>query len=345
MTLRKHSCDYELATRQQATKEIKLDILLSLRHVARVLNVQQSSLSHAMHVTLYINMAHALNKKIPLNAWNRFKRIIQIALNKEYKLQLNPESEQKEKFTSDDMFADDFMNEEQEEWDDNNSETDDPWCTNSIIQVVGVPGLPRNSSVEVEIVAVRSQVLLPSTRWQHFHLAPKSFSDLKMILHSSSWPEKSNTTVNIPYYLSNAADDGLSCEIDAKSFPRCIGTGLINIKSISSAISTTSQVGKEIVRGMFALFGHQFFNMMVNNIRKLTVYYSEHRIKSSDKDLYSLLSKLLQECGIPTNIFPIIILPAARLEDQTIATVQISCLDFHQIETEAWIERGKGFTS
>lgn len=368
MTLRSH------AETPLSREDLFLDLALSLRHVQRVLSVLQSQLKQLLTVVVYVNMSQVTQSLRPANdpagndLWkkchdlivelvrqNRFVGDSGVALQEEKKRQQKLQKQQQQQL--DGNYSDEDYNsdcEANEEEDSSLADSDDSstGCVLPPVIIVGVPGLPRNASCEVETVAVQVG-RVPEKGWKACHhstvlstSASQSAVRRGSVTDVENWPLWSQDHPSISTSLSAisslCASGQLQVEVTIKTFPGTVCSGALSVScplDDDLVVSTTDMVTTAVTQLKQHL--REFSAMRSNRLFYVKLFFDpdEYDGLLSCGDLVQMWHEEWRNLGgADASIASVIALPV-KLLSPTKQLLQVSFLamDAMQLEAESWV--------
>lgn len=295
--------------------EIKLDILLSAKHTARILNTQSSSLRRSLTLILYINTSHLWNQCLPVASWSEYLKpfLLSLAMSS-YSLQM--EDVIPIQYTSNSIFADDMLNAEQEDWD---VQEDSPVKTinnykngivdqyTPVVVLVGVPGLPRNASIEIEAIATKEGVLTTG-----FALKKK---------------------------LIPQVDHKFFTLLDLSVSPHCMAHGSLSVVLVEHfevvptelIIDVAMFLGSTIIQSVI----DKDVQLSLHVLKSIRIYFVSDKVGEIEY-IHNLFS--ISFCRVGLTEVSLSFIPCCQLEGEAIFTCIFHSIDFEQLEANQWIQ-------
>lgn len=215
------------------------------------------------------------------------------------------------------------------------------------ILVVGVPGLPRDALVEVEMVSFKDNAIPVSLfgyqEKQQGTLSTAMNAELSTAQRVQSWPF---WKCNSPFdetesqsALVSAASPSYQVESRVMSLRRNLCMGFLNVSVAGGSDSSLSveldldQVVLQLVQGLAALSTECDLSLD-HSLLTLRVYY----VPGVDAtELTALLMKNLAViCGVVKRL-PVLTIPVTCLKPGCVVAAQVIAVDAHQMQSELWI--------
>jgi enamine deaminase RidA (YjgF/YER057c/UK114 family) len=310
MSLREHCSQDEIAISNvtEACVELQLDLILSARHIAHVLNTQHSNLQCCLTLIVYLNTNHHWNGIISNEYWlSHLKPIIEKMAKSKYCCD-NKDDSLSSTCRSDNLFYDDLLNEEQEEWDNDSLQDQQvgPTEGSPVIIFVGVPGLPRNAALEIEGVALKNGVVSnDGHKWSHVNKVIPSINDTC-----------------------------ISGRLEFAFYPFCCGNGSILIATLDRSSIDFAQISWMLGSVILQSMHDRKVQLNISSLKCIRIFYLPEVLKDIDR-FQSLFRQSLQNLGV--TCFGLVCVPCCQLEKDAILNCVFQCMDFDQIETNRWI--------
>jgi hypothetical protein len=295
------------------------DLSLSLKHNHQVLLVNSSHLRHSLYSIVYINVSRVKQSEEEINTlfWNVYTEMIQ-------------EEKRKKKESVEIMKSDEESDDEQSVTEDDGDDA----VYKFPILMIGVPGLPRDASLEIEVIALVDNYLPVIKRKEEcfntsFRSKQKPHQPLMSFL---SLPVEELKT-------SNTA--GISFQSNIVSYPRCLLAGTINVHpatTMPTAVISLMDVCENVIT--YLKVNLLAYEMRKFNLSTLVIFHSS---AVNVTILGELINKELGKHGF-TNTVPIL-LPFSHIPSTSTPCCCLKILyygiDFNQIETRHWISSEK----
>lgn len=307
----------------QAIEELKSDAILSARHIARILNTQYSNLQCCLTLILYINSSHPWSKLASNNCWsNDLKPLLRTLANSKYSAE---EDMQKHiHLQQDSLFADDLLNEEQEQWDEDEDDhvfgNRESYSvgTGPLVVVVGVPGLPRDAALELEAVAMKRNIL-PSNGLQNVFTRKR----IRLVNDSNS----------------SSTNNNLVALLEFVSYPSCFGNGSISImfddeQYFSCNTNASEKIGAFISSIILKSLTDTKVKLAKSSLKCIRLFFLPKYLGNLHA-LQEVFTAILRQAGVCNT--GIVCIPCSELEENVVVSCVFQCIDFEQIETRRWI--------
>jgi hypothetical protein len=287
------------------------DLSLALKHNHQVLLVNHSQLQHSLYAIVYINVSRVKQseEEIINVFWKVFTEMIQ--------------EEKRKKNEAEAMIkSNDESDEEQSV-----SEDDEDVIYKFPLLVVGVPGLPRDASLEIEVIGLGDNYLPTIKRKEN--ITAITFS-------SQQINQQACSILPLPVLHEKLSDeDIMSCQSDVISYPRCFLAGTIrlhpNITTLAPKMSLMT-VCESLISSLIESFST--YEMKKSTLSTLVIFHSS---TINATILGELINKELGKNGF-VNTIPIVLpFPYIPCTSPCLLKVLFYGIDFHQIETQHWI--------
>jgi hypothetical protein len=293
------------------------DLSLSLRHNHQVLLVNSSHLRHSLYSIVYINVSRVKQSEEEISTlfWNVYTEMIQ-------------EEKRKKKESEKIMKSDEESDGEQSVTEDDDDDDEDTVYKFPIL-MIGVPGLPRDASLEIEVIALVDNYLpVIKRKEEYFNTSFRSKQRPHQPLMSFlSFPVEE---------LKTSETDGIHFQSNIVSYPRCLIAGTINVQpttTMPTPVINLMDVCENVIT--YLKVNLLAYEMKKSNLSTLVIFYSS---AVNVTILGELINKELGKHGF-TNTVPIL------LPFSNIPTISTPCclkilyygIDFNQIETRHWI--------
>jgi enamine deaminase RidA (YjgF/YER057c/UK114 family) len=316
--------------------ELMEDIKLSLRHVQRVLNVNQSSLRQTFLGIVYINKQRIFSyssKQVEELFWKSYHELVL-----ESSQEKEPRTQENENYEED----------QEDEYELEEADSDENSGHLFPLVVVPVSGLPRDASVEIECCNY-AKPLLPLTKWvfekNHCPAITKNVvspysTDERNIISYLTRNNQDNKT------RKDSGDCYYSLSYSCLHFPRNFVSGEISLIYKANSDSGTSLSPAMETYELVASLVEQFRQSLLAsklNLDSITFAITVFVLREVFPDIRELEMIIRQDLTRPglKNNFSLNIFPVEKLveEDKEWKLMQFVyySMDFTQIETNHWI--------
>lgn len=367
MALRNH------AETPLSREDLFLDLTLSLRHVQRVLSVLQSQLKQLLTVVVYVNMSEVTHLLLPANdplgneLWkqchdlvvelvrqNRFVGDSGVALQEEKTRQQKLQKQQQQQLDgnySDEDYSSDCEAHEEEDLSLTDCEDGSTGCVLPPVIIVGVPGLPRNASCEVETVAVQVGKLREKG-WKACHHSTvlstsSSQSDLTRggVTDVENWPlwtEPTSIPSSLPADSPLCTSSQLQVEVTMKTFPGTVCSGTLSVACPLDdclSVSTTNIVTAAVTQ--LKQYLREFSAMRSNRLFYVKLFFDPVEfdcLLSCDGLVQMWHEEWRNLGGTDVSLASVIALPVKILSStKQLLQVSFLAMDAMQLEAESWV--------
>lgn len=210
------------------------------------------------------------------------------------------------------------------------------------ILVVGVPGLPRDALVEVEMVSFRDNAI-PTALFTYQEAqtvnAESLESDPSTADRVRSWPFwKCNGMLDETELVQTdeLSDSSFKVESRVISFQRNLCMGFVEVSAVEGAANAgldLDVVIERLVQGVASL--STSCDLALNHaLLTLRVY---HTPSIDGSEVSSLVAKhLALRCGVIKRL-PVLAVPVTSLKPDCVVAAQVIAVDAHQLQSELWI--------
>ena len=296
---------------QHVTDHTDIDLGLCLRHADKILSALNSGIDKCIQITVYVNQAIV---HYPENL-ECLKACVRSFLANRVECEKDIECDSANGTSSSDSEVDDKLLR---------------YISHIPIIIVGVTGLPRNSPVEVEVLATHNSFVVPDLYNFITYNAVFDEQDKRPnMFHDSIW------SVGTVSHGSSFECAPVTCSVASLGSIGCFSSGVFNVKmALTQAfVDSTKFIFSVLTEIKAVCAAHCLHTQFMKSIR---VYYNVDLFVRED-----LVSIFQFEFGklFPNHpASPLIFLPATRLEcPNTVCSIAFLSFNLLQIKTEVWV--------